>query len=148
METYSKWEPLEGIVTPCAQIDLHIDASSYRAILRFAYITEGLDRDLELDFGTEVMAVMSHDEFAHPWAKYGKDSAGSVPRLDGRWKDYSFPLLRVKSSIWESSFTDSQILDFQRVRLQHVRLVSLDNTVDILTQAEASATWMPADPSI
>src|SRR5687768_6032595 len=140
-ETYTRWDAVSGIVMPCADIVLHADPVDLTVRLRFSGVRDGGDRDLLIRFGRDVVACMSHDEFVHPWQAYVP--AGDVPRLEGRWSAYAFPLLVVSGSRWLASFGDGQILDEQRAAIRHFRFVSLDNTVDVLTAEPASAEWIP-----
>lgn len=138
METYDRWEPVSGVDMPAAEIVLHVDpAVSLR--LRFSFLTDAPPRDLVLAFRGHVVACMSFEEFAHPWQVY--DSTGPVPRLEGPWASYAFPLLRVRDSIWLASFADSQVLEEDRRLLTHYRFVSLDNTVDVLASGDVLAEW-------
>jgi hypothetical protein len=104
----------------------------------------GGERDLRVRFGRDVVACMSHREFAHPWQAYG--DAAEVPRLAGPWAAYAYPLLLVGNSRWLASFGDGQIPDFERALVRHFRFVSLGNTVDVLTTGDASAEWAARPP--
>jgi hypothetical protein len=141
-ETYARWDAVPGIGMPCADIVLHADPTDLTVRLRFSGMRDGGGRDLLIRFGHEAIACTSHDEFVHPW--HADTAAGDVPRLDGQWSAYAFPLLRVSGSRWLASFGDGQILDEQRAAIRHFRFVSLDNTVDVLTAGDPSAEWIPA----
>jgi hypothetical protein len=138
METYARWEPVAGVTSPCG-ILLEVGPSTVTARLRFSAVGAA-PRDLLLTFAGRVVACMSHEEFAHPW--HAEELDAEVPRLDGRWARYAFPLLEVRNSRWLASFSDSQILDPDRPGLTHYRLVSLDNTVDVLAAGGVAAAWV------
>ena len=142
MESYTKWEPVAGVVSPCGYIVLHADPLAHTVLLRFSTLRDAPPRDLLLRFGRQVVACMSHDEFVHPWQAHAPIS--EVPRLDGWWAPYAFPLLKVRQSRWLASFADTQILEQQREELTHYRFVSLDNTVDLLASGAVTAEWVPA----
>lgn len=137
MERYERWDIVPEVLTPCAQVDIRYDRE-HSARLRFGLMRDNPDRDLLITFD-HVFALMSHEEFAHPWNKV---TDGDVPRLTGKWQQYSYPLLIVHDSRWLASFTDSQILDFQREQARHYRLCSLDNTVDFLVAGSTKADWV------
>lgn len=84
---------------------------------------------------------MSHAEFSHPWEAM---SIAELPRLEGRWNGYAFPLLEVKDSHWLASFTDSQAIGLARDAVRHFRFVSLDNLVDVLLYGDGvvTAEWI------
>jgi hypothetical protein len=145
-EQYARWEPVAGVNAPCFHVVLHDDPADLTVLLRFSAVTGGVDDDLLIRFGRDVVACMSHDEFVHPWQAY--DDGAPVPRLGGEWASYAYPLLLVSDSRWLASFSDSQILDDQRAAARHFRFVSFDNTVDVLTVGEAVAEWIaPTHPS-
>lgn len=144
-EQYTRWEPAAGVNAPCSDVILHADPADLTVLLRFSAVTDGIERDLLIRFGRDVVACMSHDEFVHPWQAY--DDVAPVPRLAGEWAPYAYPLLLVSDSRWLASFSDSQILDDQRAAARHFRFMSFDNTVDVLTVGEAVAEWVtPAHP--
>jgi hypothetical protein len=140
MESYTRWEPASGIASPCADIVLHGDPRSTTVLCRFSEVRGALPRDLAIRFGTDVVASMSHEEFVHPWQRESRGAL--VPRLEGEWRRYAFPLLEVHDSEWLASFSDGEILEPDRVGLRHFRLVSLDNTVDILARGTPEAEWV------
>jgi hypothetical protein len=140
-ETYTRWSPVPDVTAPCADIVLHAEPGDVTARLRFSLVRDAAPRDLLLRFGREVAACASHDEFLHPWQ--ADETAGEVPRLAGDWVGYAYPLLRVHDSRWLASFGEGQLVDYQHVTLTHYRLVSMDNTVDVLTAGEPSAEWVP-----
>jgi hypothetical protein len=137
MESYSRWEPIDGIDRPflAAEIQTPADAPGVRVHL----IGYDGGRDLLLDFGPQVFAFMSHDEFLHPWN--ADPEHGPVPKCEEAWNRCTYPLLHVHDSRWVASFTDSQLLDSDRKRATHYRIVSLDHTVDVLTSGLVSAAW-------
>lgn len=143
-----RWDPSGRIETPCAQIDVSWDVT-VTVTLRFSYMTDGPENDLVVSFGSDVLALMSHAEFTHPWADYGENDARPVPRLGEPWDRYAFPSLTVRESLWLESFSESRLVDFQGARLTHYRFVSLDNTVDVLVREDPDVAWVagsaPAD---
>ena len=142
MEAYSRWQPVPGVATPCSDIELHVADEATVARLRFSRVKGASPRDLLVRFERGVVGCMSHEEFAHP--EQADAQAGEVPCLGGPWSAYAFPLLRVHASRWLASFSDGQLLDERRAAASHYRLVSLDNTVDVLTTGAVAAEWVPA----
>ena len=140
METFTRWEPVRGIDRPCSEVLIQMSPAATLARLRFAE-----QDDLVLDLGLRVPAFMSHEEFVHPWA--GEDADVPLPKLSDRWARYSYPLLEVHQSRWLASFTDSQIMDWERAAAKHYRLISLDNTVDLLVIGPVVASWVPSLPT-
>lgn len=140
MESYSQWETVPAVVAPFGDIILHTDRAAFTVLLRSSGLGQGPSRDLLVQCGENVIACMSHDEFAHPWN--GSDEIRQVPKLEGEWARFAYPLLKVKDSEWLATFSSSQILDDQRSATTHLRFVSLDNTVDLLFVGKASAEWV------
>jgi hypothetical protein len=141
VETFFRWEPVTGIAAPCFDVRF-VDRGLVELILTFSRVHGGHPDDLWLQFTPNVLAFTSHDEFVHPWNRY---EHGPVPRLEGRWTQYLFPLLVVNDSEWAREIVDGQI--HQRSWYTHYRIVSLDHTVDILTSGTPIARWISA-PSV
>jgi hypothetical protein len=142
MESYARWQPVPDVTTPCAEIVLYADPGATTVRLRFSLVRDAAPRDLVLGFGRDVVACTSYEEFAHPWQLATGD--GAVPRLAEPWAGYAFPLLLVQPSRWLASFSDYQLDDERRSAAAHYRLVSLDNTVDVLTTGRVTAEWVAA----
>ncbi|WP_018906391.1 hypothetical protein ABL841_18280 [Variovorax paradoxus] len=143
-ETYIRFAPVRDVVAPCAYIVLCTEPGGHTVRLSFSNIRGASARDLLVRFDS-VMACMSHTEFAHPWEA---TPTAEIPRLEGRWDGYAFPLLEVKNSQWLASFTDFQTIGLARSMPRHFRFVSLDNVVDLLMYGDGAVTaeWIVATP--
>ena len=136
LEHYEKWEPVTGIHTPVARSLITEDHDGLVVRLMFSEIVNGLDSDLQMSFdGAPAYTV--YEEFVHPWNAYEVEPP---PKLDGKWKSYSFPILIVKNSIWLASFSESQLNDYPDCI--HYRLVTLDQIVDVLSSQVPGVTWI------
>src|SRR5438874_12557269 len=96
VEQYEKWEPVEGITTPVARVLVKEDHEGLSVTLVFSEMVDGLNTDLRIIFG-RVPAYTVYEEFVHPWNVSGTEP---LPKLVGKWKRWSFPLLIVKNSMW------------------------------------------------
>ena len=141
-ETYARWEPVAGITSPCLEAILHADPADVTVSLTFS-VMEG-HRDMRVRFGWDVIACMSHAEFAHPWQAY--TDVGEVPRLAEKWARYAYPLLLVSGSHWLASFRENELIDYDYAAIRHFRFYSLGNTVDVLTVGDPSAEWVEPVP--
>jgi len=135
LELYEKWEAAEGVTTPAARASVKENREGLSVTMLFSEINGGLDKDLRIDFG-RVPAYAVHEEFVHPW---NVSDTGTLPRLGGRWGDCSFPLLIVKNSRWLGSFSDSQLLNYPNCI--HYRLLTFDQTVDVLCNGAVKVSW-------
>ena len=136
VERHEKWEPVEGVTTPVARALIEEDHEGLTITLIFSEIVDGLDFDLQIKFG-RIPAYAVYEEFVHPWLESGGEP---IPRLEGKWKDFSYPVLFVRNSIWQSSFSDSQLINWPESI--HYRLVTLDQTVDILCNRSPEVAWV------
>ncbi len=141
MESYARWEIVADIDFPCASIVLHADSDELTVLMRFSAVRGAPKLDLLLEFEPQVLACMSHEELVYPYMGHERPK---VPTLDGV---YTFPLLHVRESRWVASFPDSQLLDHQRADANHYRMFSLDNIVDVLTEGQVTAKWVPPLPN-
>lgn len=136
VERYEKWETVEGIVTPVSRAVIEETHRGLGVTLFFSEIVDGLDSNLQINFG-RVPAYAVHEEFAHPWNTHHTESP---PTLDGKWEHYFFPILIVKDSMWLDSFSDSQLIGYPDCI--HYRLITLDQTVDVLCNRTPEASWV------
>jgi hypothetical protein len=104
--------------------------------LIFSEITGGLNKDLRIDFG-RVPAYMVHEEFVHPW---NVAETGPLPKLEGKWDGWSFPLLIVKNSYWLGSFSDTRLVNYPNCI--HYRLLTMEQTVDVLCNWKVNVSWV------
>lgn len=139
-EYYEKWEPVEEICTPVARASLREDSEGLQVRLIFSEIVGASDDDLLINFG-KVPAFTVHEEFVHPWNE--EDEEQSVPRLNGEWEQYASPCLIVRNSNWLRTFSDSQLYEFPNCI--HYRFLTLDRTVDVLSNNEPQAAWVKAE---
>jgi hypothetical protein len=136
VERYEKWEPVEGVVTPAARALIEENHEGLGVTLFFSEIVGGLNFNLFINFG-RVPAYTVHEEFVHPWNIYHTESP---PMLNGKWETYCFPILIVRDSVWLDSFSDSQLVSYPDCI--HYRLVTLDQTVDVLCNRTPGASWV------
>jgi hypothetical protein len=136
VERYVKWEPVEGMMTPAARALIEQNHEGLGVTLFFSEIVGGLNSDLFINFG-RVPAYTVHEEFVHPWNIYPTESP---PMLDGKWERFCFPILIVKDSVWLDSFSDSQLVNYPDCI--HYRLVTLDQTIDVLCNRIPGASWV------
>ena len=134
-EYYEKWEPVEAITTPVARAMIKEDHDGLVVTLTFSEIADGLEFDLQIDFG-RVPAYNVYEEFVHPSITYKTEPS---PRLNGRWERYVFPMLIVKKSVWVGSFSGSQLINYPECI--HYQLITLDQIVDVLCNKAPKASW-------
>jgi hypothetical protein len=136
VERHEKWTAVEGVTTPVARALIEEGHDGLVITLVFSDIVDGLNSDLCIDFG-RVPAYAVYEEFVHPWIE---SNGEAPPKLEGKWKDFSYPLLLVRDSDWQSSFSDSQLVNWSGC--VHYRLVTLDQTVDVLCNRAPLLSWI------
>lgn len=138
METFKRWEPVEGIAWPSAGVDFTTTADSLDVRVNFSVI-DGGTRDLLLRWDWRTLVHFgTWEELAHPMIGAVQ---GPLPELlVGKKPTWTFPLLEV---------SDSHLIEGLGVReaayqgyLRHFRIVTLDHTVDILAVREPTAAWV------
>lgn len=134
METFARWRGAPDVEDPAAGVDLHLVDGLLTVRVCFSNMIGGLSQDLVITFRQPV-AVTSFDEFQHPW---NFTTADDPPRLTGKWAGYTYPLLTVKGSIWVTQAEGNG-----RENLQHLRIVTLEDTVDIVGNDPVSVSWEP-----
>lgn len=140
-ETFRKWQPVGAIEWPCAGVEISNAGTDLVLKLEFSAVTGGGDRDLILRFPWgRVVAFASWDEFAHPWNN--ETEIDSLPKLGGNWPNCTFPLLEVGQSSLLAKFGEGQRAAYPDVR--HLRIVTLDHTLDVLATGEPLAEWKRA----
>jgi hypothetical protein len=141
-EEYIKWDSTGKIATPCAGVILNEFGDVLTVRLLFSLIIGGATEDLLLTV-TPHLAVMSHEEFSHPWM----DDQIVLPCLEeGPWSRYNFPILLVRSSKWLASFSETRLVPHDRADVRHFMIVTLDRTIDFLTTKDIQAVWVPPQP--
>lgn len=139
-ETYIPFTPVADVIAPCAYAVLCTEPGDCTVRLSFSNVRGAPARDLLVRFDS-VMACMSHTKFSHPWEAM---SITELPRLEGEWDGYAFPMLEVKDSCWLATFTDYQAIGLAREAVRHFRFLSLDNLVDVLMHGDGvvTAEWV------
>lgn len=135
VEEFERWRGVPEVDAPCAGVDLHLVDGLLSVRLLFSHMVGGLSEDLVLTFRQPV-AVTSFDEFQHPW---NFEASGEIPRLAGKWDRYAYPMLTVRGSEWVRLAEGNG-----RVNLRHLRIVTLEDTIDIVGGDPVSITWEPA----
>jgi hypothetical protein len=136
LEKCNKWEPIDGITTPASHALIEEVREGLFVTLVFSQIQEGRDADLKINFG-RVPAYSVHEEFVHPWNSYKADAP---PELAENWSGWSFPLVIVKNSVWLQSFSEIQMLNYKNSI--HYRLITLDQTVDVICNTVPEVIWI------
>ncbi len=141
-EEYTKWDPTGRIASPCAGIILNEFGDVLTLRLLFSEIIGGATEDLVLTVSPH-LAVMSHEEFSHPWM----DDQAVLPHFsEGRWSRYCFPILLISLSKWLASFSETRLVPHDRADVRHYMIVTLDRTIDFLTTKDIQPAWVPPQP--
>jgi hypothetical protein len=71
------------------------------------------------------------------------DESHDFPTVNaGRYPNGAFPLLKVIDSAWVASFSEARLFAYQGTPLTHLRVVTLDKTLDVLTPSAIRAEWV------
>jgi hypothetical protein len=140
-EAYRKWELIEGIIWPCAQVDFFCVKGEVVLRCLFSFTADGPDKDVLLHIDRDrVICFTSWEEFAHPW---NADPPGyDLPIIggEGRWGGYSYPFLEVVDSRMIAGLVDTQ--GYADPATRHLRIVTFDHTVDVLATEVPWAEWV------
>lgn len=137
-ESYERWTDAGPIVWPCAGVDI-FENGDLTLLLLFSEVIGGSERDLRLHFG-RVIALSSHEELSHPWMD---EPVNNIPKLSGNWEHHAYPVLRVLDSSVLASFSAGRLGPYEAHDVTHLRVVTLDKTVDVLARAPITAEWVP-----
>ncbi len=134
----SIWQPVSGIVGPCADIGLALSRDDALVVTMHFSLVRGLpDEDLRLQF-TGALAV--HWETEGPG--FNPVPQDMLKCSDPQWAYWVFPLQRVE---------DSELLEHFRMfyeigstpRLAHFLLLSMNDIVHVIARSDAKADWIP-----
>ena len=143
LEGYAVWDPTCRINAPCGSAEVtEPGGGSLIVRLAFSEVVDGIAEDLLITFTSHV-ALMSHEEFAHPWCD---DGELALPTIGGKWGRATHPTLRVNPSAWIESFSGDRLAHVDRRDVQHYRFVTLDRTVDVLATETPALKWTAARP--
>ncbi|OVE80789.1 hypothetical protein BVY04_04975 [bacterium M21] len=137
METYEKWEVVDNVKAPIAWLELREDQLGLRVFSKCTEIENGNGVDFSVSFDT-VAAYTVHKNAMHPALT---QETGDCPMLEGEeWEEHAFPCLKVSDSAWTGAFSAEQLKDL--TGLTHYRVISLEQTLDVLTTATPTGNWI------
>ena len=130
------WEPVEGILGPCAQISFsYVPSHAATILMTFEGIAGGAPRCLTLKF-TRVVVLCGEEECPGGFAPIPKP----LPQLGrGDHRTYTFPLLKLVDS--EPLKQYELIFHNKDQPLAHFCLISLHNLVQVIASADAEVIW-------
>lgn len=135
-ENLIKWEPVQGIAFPCADISFQSrNREGLVLVLHFSLVVGNPKKDLKLTFRNAI--CLRWEEEAGVWLI-------QLPKHLPRIPDYgrngcTFPLLEVKNSklLTEVSQNGQLVQD-----LRHFVLIALNDTVEILANSDTKTEWV------
>jgi len=134
----SIWQPVSGIVGPCADIGLALSREDVVVVTMHFSLVAGLpDKDLRLQF-TGALAVHWENE-CPGFYPLPQDMLTCAEPEGSPWV---FPLQRVEDSELLGQFRAVYEIG-SAPRLAHFLLLSLDDIVHIVARSEATAEWIP-----
>ena len=97
METFKRWDAIQGIEWPCAGVEIANAGDALSMRLEFSKVVGGGERDLllRLPWGY-VVGFASWQEFAHPWNT--EPVLDKLPKLmeQRQWANNAFPIHRTR----------------------------------------------------
>ena len=146
-EGFSKWRPIDDLLeTPCAALEVHgvhRCSENLTLLLKFSDVVDNPAKDLRIEF-EYAPAYMCFDESIHPWSD--ENIIGLPLCAAYKWGRHCWPLLEVHQSKWLASFSDSRLAPFSHQDHRHYRIVTLDQTADILSRGSVRAGWIDVMP--
>jgi len=130
------WQPIEGVISPCADISMHLHSPrDLSVILHFSRVVGNPPRDLELIF-KGCISIRWEDEC------FGLTPLpDTLPRCtDPQWSRWTYPLLRIEHSKWLQQHSDRHpSASAERI---HFALIAMNDLVQILALPDVSAKWI------
>lgn len=135
-----KWEPIDGIDRPCAQISFSYSPVHTATVsMRFDGLASGPPRDLILKF-RQVIVLSGEEEC--PGGFVPAPAVQSLPKLErGANPSWTFPLLQLYDS---EALNQYQMIFHQHAPnppLAHFFLVSMHNLLHVIASADVHAAW-------
>jgi hypothetical protein len=131
------WQPVDGIVGPCADMSFSYSGRDRTFVtMHFSHVKDLPENDLTLDFRG---AVAMKWELECPGFN---EMPQDLPKCrDPKWQMWTFPLLQVEDSSWLQQF--KPIYEHpQGSKLAHFLLVSMNDLVQLIANAEVGAKWI------
>jgi hypothetical protein len=134
MQHCTKWEPVSGIDNPCADIAFTYEGPDAVSItMHFSSVNNGSQRDLLLKFRGAISLRWESESFGLiPIAKI-------LPKCEGNWAAWTFPLLRIEHSDWLATYkSHNPVASENRV---HFTLIALNDLLHVLALPDVNVTW-------
>ena len=135
-DSCDKWEPINGIVAPCADIRFdYVAPFRLSATMYFSHVRDGVPQDLLLHFTGAIALRWESESFGRlvPLPE-------QLPRCPDPWSRWTFPLLSFDASAWLDSYHGRNPVASEGRR--HFALISMNDLLHILARPDAEATWI------
>ena len=133
---FSKWEPISGIDSPCADLSFNYQGSDDLTVtMYFTRVKNGIPRDLVIKFHG-VISVRWMDECCSMIAV----RLQPPPVLEGRFSGWTFPLLQSDSTAYLAEYQKGNP-PLAKGR-KHFYLVCMNDLLDVLALPDVEATWV------
>ena len=140
-ENYTKWEPVERINFPCADISFKSrNRDGLIVVLHFSLVIGNPRKDLKLTFKNAIS--LRWEEELGVWLIPLPDS---LPTLSGDpWNGYRFPLLKVENS---KLLTEVSEKGPMAEGCGHFIFTALNDTLEVLANEDVKVEWVnPVEP--
>ena len=145
IEKAVKWLPQPEIEFPCADISYEWNSSAsgeFMATMHFSRMVVGHDNDLQIAFGSPLAVKWEDESFSCTGvpAQLPECSRGNIR--------FPFPTLVIENSNWATSYADNKYAadDPERTGVVHYLMVSLNDTLHVLSESKPKSSWVsPAD---
>jgi hypothetical protein len=129
-----KWEPVGGILAPCADIRFTYTVPSFLSVtMYFSHVRNGAPQDLILNFSGAIALRWESESFGLvPLPE-------RLPRCPDPWSRWTFPLLSIENSTWLDTHHARNLVS-SKGRL-HFALLSMNDLLHILALPDVKAAW-------
>src|SRR5262249_51044185 len=141
-EQAAKWMPDGDIKYPCADISFRWTSkkdANFDVTMHFSTLVAGHERDLRIQFGRPVAVKWEDESFS--FTEVPDTLPIAVSREGFR---FGFPTLIVKNSNWAAVYADNMYSENDPLAkgLTHYLLVSLNDTLHVLSESKPEAKWI------
>ena len=138
-ERFIKWEPVEGINFPCADISFKSrNRDGLIVVLHFSYFKGNPAKDLKLTFKNAIS--LRWEEELGVWLIPLPESLPKISKEP--WSTWRFPLLKVVNSKLLSQVSE---IGSMADGCGHFILTSLNDTLEVLANENVTIEWI--DPA-
>tara|TARA_R110001606_G_scaffold271826_1_gene420394 strand:- start:145 stop:588 length:444 start_codon:yes stop_codon:yes gene_type:complete len=145
MSEASKWEIVDGLEVPCADISFNWPSgpgAQLDVLMHFSRVVEGIDADVRLIFANAMHMAWEDESLGL------LDLPDKLPYcLDSEFSDWVFPTLIIKNSPLATKYADKAFAadDPSHAQVRHFVLISMNDLVHVISADMPVVEMVQAD---